>query len=83
MNEKIEFKVAHKYENMKGTYEVISISGDSMIIRWENGEQLSTPIDLQRRIIERMQREKQERDKEKIQNEPKKPKRKSKKSTSK
>ena len=83
MSEKIEFEVGHKYENMKGVYEVISINGDSMIIRWESGEQISTPTDLQRRIIERMQRERQERDNEKIQNEPKKPKRKNRKSTSK
>ncbi len=83
MSEKIDFKVGHKYENMKGVYEVISISGDFMIIRWENGEQTSTPIDLQRKIIERMQREKEERDIKKIQNEPKKPKHKNKKFTSK
>lgn len=83
MIEKIDFNVGHKYENMKGVYEVISISGDSMIIRWENGEQTSTPIDLQRKIIERMQREKEERDIKKIQNEPKKPKHKNNKFTSK
>lgn len=83
MSEKIEFKVGHKYENMKGVYEVISISGDSMIIRWENGEQTSTPIDLQRKIIERIQREKENRDKINISNQPKKPKDKNKKITSK
>ena len=83
MSEKIEFKVGHKYENMKGIYEVISISGDSMLIRWENGDQISTPMDLQRRIVERIQREKPERDKKKIQDEPKKPKHKNKKFTSK
>jgi len=83
MSEKIELKVGHKYENMKGVYEVISINGDSMIIRWESGEQISTPMDLQRRIIERMQTEKQEGDKKKIQNEPKEPKYKNKKFTSK
>ena len=83
MDEKMDFEVGHKYENMKGVYEVISIHGDSMIIRWEKGEQISTSTDLQRRIIERMQREKQEKDKENMQNQPKKPKRKNKKSTSK
>jgi len=83
MSEKIEFEVGHKYKNMKGVYEVISINGDSMIIRWKNGEQISTSTDLQRRIIERMQREKQERDNEKMQNQPKEPKRKNRKSTSK
>jgi len=67
MSEKIEFEVGHKYKNMKGVYEVISINDDSMIIRWKNGEQISTSTDLQRRIIQRMQREKQERDNEKMQ----------------
>ena len=81
MSEKIEFEVGHKYKNMKGVYEVISINDDSMIIRWKNGEQVSSPIDLQRRIIQRMQREKQERDNEKKQNQPKEPKKKAKKST--
>ena len=81
MSEKIEFEVGHKYENMKGVYEVISINDGSMIILWENGEQISTSTDLQRRIIERIQREKQEKDNEKMQNQPKKPKRKNKKST--
>ncbi len=83
MSEKIEFEVGHKYKNMKGVYEVISIDDDSMVIRWKNGEQVSSPIDLQRRIIQRLQREKQERDNEKKQNQPKEPKRKTKKSTSK
>ena len=83
MSEKIEFEVGHKYENMKGVYEVISISDDSMIIRWKNGEQVSTSIDLQSRIIQRIQRERQERDNEKMQNQPKEPKRKKRKSTSK
>lgn len=83
MSENIEFEVGHKYENMKGVYEVISINGDSMIIRWKNGEQISTSTDLQSRIIQRMQREKQERDNERMQNQPKEPKRKNRKSTSK
>jgi len=83
MSEKIEFEVGHKYKNMKGVYEVISINDDSMIIRWKNGEQISTPTDLQRRIIQRMQTEKQERDNEKMQNQPKEPKSKTRKSTSK
>ncbi len=83
MSEKIEFEVGDKYENMKGVYEVISINGGSMIIRWENGEQISTSTDLQRRIVQRMERERQERDNEKMQNQPKEPKRKKRKSTSK
>ena len=67
MSENIEFKVGHKYENMKGVYEVISISGNSMIIRWKNGEQTSTTVDLQHRIIQRMQKDKEERDKGRMQ----------------
>lgn len=58
MIDTIEFKVGDKYENMKGPYEVISIDGDSMIIRWENGEEVSTEIDLQQRILERLDWEK-------------------------
>ena len=57
--EKIKFEVGEKYENMKGVFEVIAIRRDSMDIRWEDGEEISTPIDLQQRIIERMQYEKE------------------------
>ena len=57
--EEIRFEVGGKYENMKGVYEVIAIHKDSMDIRWESGEEISTPIDLQQRIIERMQHEKE------------------------
>ncbi|QTA79902.1 Uncharacterized protein dnl_21840 [Desulfonema limicola] len=58
MSETIVFKVGHKYENVKGVYEVIDIKDESMTIRWGNGEQVSTPKDLQRRILERIQFEK-------------------------
>jgi hypothetical protein len=59
MNEEISFEVGGKYENMKGVFEVIAIHRDSMDIRWESGEEISTPIALQQRIIERMQHEKE------------------------
>lgn len=59
MIEEIKFEVGEKYENMKGTFEVVAIRRDSMDIRWEDGEEISTPIDLQRRIIERMRFEKE------------------------
>ena len=59
MNEEIRFEVGEKYENMKGTFEVIAIHRDQMDIRWENGEEISTPIALQQRIIERMKHEKE------------------------
>lgn len=54
MTEEIKFEIGEKYENMKGVYEVIAIRKDSMDIRWEDGEEIETPIALQRRIIERM-----------------------------
>jgi len=57
--DEIRFEVGGKYENMKGVFEVIAIHRDSMDIRWESGEEISTPIDLQLRIIERMQHEKE------------------------
>ncbi len=55
--EDMEFKVGETYENMKGPYEVLDIHGETMEIRWENGETTWTPIDLQQRIIERLERE--------------------------
>jgi len=55
----IEFEVGGKYENMKGSYEVLSINDDTMQIRWETGEEIETDIEFQRRIIERMEFEQQ------------------------
>ena len=57
--DEIQFEVGGKYENMKGVFEVIAIRRDSMDIRWESGEEISTPIELQQRIIEIMQHEKE------------------------
>ena len=72
MGDKIQFKAGNKYENRKGRFEVISIKGDSMIIQWENGEKISTGIEFQQRIIEGMEREEQERERqESIRLEPK------------
>jgi hypothetical protein len=59
MMDEIQFEVGEKYENMKGVFEVIAIHRDAMDIRWESGEEISTPIELQQRIIERMQHEKE------------------------
>ncbi len=64
MNE-IEFEVGGKYENMKGTYEVLSINDETMQIRWETGEEAVTDIDFQRRIIERMEFEQNQLEKKK------------------
>jgi len=60
MSDQIEFKVGNEYENRKGLFEVISIKSDSMIIQWENGEKISTDIELQQRIIEDMEIERQQ-----------------------
>jgi hypothetical protein len=49
-----KFEVGAMFENMKGVYTVISIQNDSMVIRWNDGSEIVTSKDLQRRIIERM-----------------------------
>ena len=54
MAEDFKFEVGATYENMKGPYEVISIRRNDMVIRWENGTEIETTVDLQKRIIERM-----------------------------
>ena len=53
----IEFEVGEKYENMKGVYEVLSVEGNAMHIRWESGEEIMTTVSLQRQIIMRMRQE--------------------------
>ena len=57
----IKFEVGEKYENMKGIYEVLSIDGNTMRIRWESGEEIATTVSLQRQIIMRMKREQKDR----------------------
>ncbi len=56
----IQFEVGHQYENTKGAYEVLSIEGNDMCIRWQTGEEVATTVKMQRRIIERMQREREQ-----------------------
>lgn len=51
----IEFKVDEQYKNEKGIFTVVSIEKDQMVIRWEDGEETRTGIELQRRIAERRQ----------------------------
>ncbi|MHB8763251.1 MAG: hypothetical protein ACYDA8_02735 [Deferrisomatales bacterium] len=51
------FSKGGHYENMKGTYEVLSIAGNAMRIRWENGEESDTDVKLQDRILSRFERE--------------------------
>ena len=62
--EKLEFKVNGQYENEKGPFTVLSMSGDKMVIRWDSGEELTTSVELQTRIAERRQREKMKREAE-------------------
>ena len=57
-HETIEFNVDEQYENEKGVFRVISIHRDQMVIRWENGEEIRTDIELQRNIAERRRWEK-------------------------
>jgi hypothetical protein len=42
---------------MKGVYEVLSLEGNAMRIRWESGEEIMTTVSLQRQIIMRMRKE--------------------------
>ena len=53
----IEFKVGQEHENMKGVYKVLAVDRDTLCICWESGEEVTTTVALQNRIIERMQRE--------------------------
>lgn len=55
----IKFEVGSVYENMKGAYEVVSIHRNTMVIRWANGIEMTTTVDLQQRILERMSHEKE------------------------
>ena len=57
----IKFEVGQKYENMKGIYEVLSVEGNAMRIRWENGEEIMTTVSLQRQILMRMRQEQRNR----------------------
>lgn len=62
--EKIEFIVEGQYENEKGVFTVLSRQGDRMVIRWESGDEITTSVELQTRIAERRQWEKQKREAE-------------------
>ena len=53
-----EFTVDEQYENEKGIFTVVSIDKQDMVICWQNGEKITTNIDLQARIQKRKQREK-------------------------
>lgn len=63
--ESMKFEVGEKYENMKGAYEVLSIDRKTMRIRWDSGEEITTTMSQQSRIITRMKREQEKREKAK------------------
>ena len=63
--ESMKFEVGEKYANMKGAYEVLSIDRKTMRIRWDSGEEITTTMSQQSRIITRMERERQEREEKK------------------
>ncbi len=52
---KINFKVGERYENRKGQFEVLSINGEQMEIRWQDGESIWTEVSFQRRVIQNME----------------------------
>jgi hypothetical protein len=66
----IEFKVGESYTNEKGVFEVISIKGDRMVMAFENGEEVSSNISLQRHIQSRRQWEKAMSEKEAVSSSP-------------
>ena len=51
------FRAGERYENRRGLFEVISIDGDSMRLRWDTGEEASTSVALQAKILANMDRE--------------------------
>lgn len=57
----IKFVVGEEYKNEKGLFEVLSVKGDKMDIRWENGEEMTCDVRIQRRIQERRRWEKKRR----------------------
>ena len=62
MAEAWKFEVGNTYENMKGLYEVISIKNDAMVIRWQDGVEIVTSVEVQQRILERMAFDKEDAD---------------------
>ena len=56
---KVEFTVGERYTNEKGEFEVISIQREAMVIRWQDGTEITTDIQMQRRIQDRREWERQ------------------------
>ncbi len=57
MRDLVKFEVGEHYNNRKGKYEVLGINGDAMQIRWKVGEEVTTSVTLQSRIVDNMQQE--------------------------
>ncbi|MEY2484201.1 MAG: hypothetical protein QOK24_2729 [Verrucomicrobiota bacterium] len=51
------FRTGERYENRRGLFEVISIDGDSMRLRWDTGAEVATSVALQAKILANMDRE--------------------------
>jgi len=51
------FRVGEQYENRKGIYQVLSMDGDEMRIRWDTGEEITTRVETQARILRNMELE--------------------------
>ena len=51
------FEVGGRCRNRKGEYEVISLNGSRMVIRYSNGEKIETTVELQERIRRNIQEE--------------------------
>lgn len=54
---RVEFEVGETYKNRKGTYEVLEIAGDDMRIRWGAGEEVTTTVTMQSRILHNIKNE--------------------------
>jgi hypothetical protein len=48
------FELGGRYENRKGPFTVIELSGDTMRIRWDNGEEITDTVASQARICSSM-----------------------------
>jgi hypothetical protein len=57
----IEFQVDEEYENEKGVFTVVSMHRNTMVIRWKDGEEIRTDIELQKNIQTRRQWEEMNR----------------------
>ena len=51
------FVVGGRCRNRDGPYEVVSVKGERMVIRYEDGREISTTVAMQRRILENIQLE--------------------------